>query len=469
MQLHWSEYLGGEWTTRESGGYSEVITQTVPASFTRNRVFIHVSKEYDPGDGAELGVFVHMGGEINRAFYLAGRNSAPESARYRSKPANPFSSANTTIANRYSGSGALDVSYWETVSTEPGKTPPKANRSILLDSLQAGVNYTLLPCNMDLSPLGVSEIGVQKPRRVMNNFGYGARGWRVEQHPRFLADLTGDGRADIVGFGNAGVYVALNKGDGTFRAPQLVVPNFGYGAGGWRVDRHPRFLADLTGDGRADIVGFGNAGVYVATGYYPIEAGLKEIATLIKPVFYQDNRHTFFVEPEVVERTIEEWEEWVTRTMQPELTWQVSEITVISKIPHKSPIPYPDDLWRFPIDPGSVINPVLERDWLVNPGTVMKFGDVLIGPIGQPSIEIQSESNLAVSQRLVNVNPGSNLAGGSSVALQDERLFASSGLQSIRGGLNIVGGAGFNSALQKNFTDMNRSDFGAGAPGVGRI
>ena len=41
-------------------------------------------------------------------------------------------------------------------------------------------------------------------------------------------------------------------------APQLVVRNFGYNAGGWRVDQHPRFLADTTGDGRADIVGFGN-------------------------------------------------------------------------------------------------------------------------------------------------------------------------------------------------------------------
>jgi hypothetical protein len=47
-------------------------------------------------------------------------------------------------------------------------------------------------------------------------------------------------------------------------APQLLVRNFGYNAGGWRVDQHPRFLADTTGDGRADIVGFGNAGVYVS-------------------------------------------------------------------------------------------------------------------------------------------------------------------------------------------------------------
>jgi hypothetical protein len=104
----------------------------------------------------------------------------------------------------------------------------------------------------------------QAPQLVVPNFGYDAGNWRVERHPRMLADVTGDGRADIVGFGNAGVWVALNNGNGTFQAPQLVVPNFGYDAGGWRVEHHPRFLADLTGDGRADIVGFGEAGVWAA-------------------------------------------------------------------------------------------------------------------------------------------------------------------------------------------------------------
>ena len=33
----------------------------------------------------------------------------------------------------------------------------------------------------------------------------------------------------------------------TVQAPQMVVANFGYNAGVWRVERHPRFLADLTG------------------------------------------------------------------------------------------------------------------------------------------------------------------------------------------------------------------------------
>jgi hypothetical protein len=46
--------------------------------------------------------------------------------------------------------------------------------------------------------------------------------------------------------------------------PRLAVENFGYAAGNWRVDRHPRVLADVTGDGRADVVGFGDGGVYVS-------------------------------------------------------------------------------------------------------------------------------------------------------------------------------------------------------------
>ena len=58
-----------------------------------------------------------------------------------------------------------------------------------------------------------------------------------------------------------GVFLGVFR---TFQAPQLVVGNFGYNAGGWRVENHPRLLADVTADGRADIVGFGNAGVWVS-------------------------------------------------------------------------------------------------------------------------------------------------------------------------------------------------------------
>jgi FG-GAP-like repeat len=86
--------------------------------------------------------------------------------------------------------------------------------------------------------------------------------WGPEQ-PRLVADLTGDRTADIVGFGLEGVWVSLNNGNGTFQPPNMVLSAFSFHTG-WTVERHPRFLADLTGDGRADIVGFGDAVVWTA-------------------------------------------------------------------------------------------------------------------------------------------------------------------------------------------------------------
>jgi len=115
------------------------------------------------------------------------------------------------------------------------------------------------------SALGNGDGTFQPPNVVLADFGYQAGGWRVDRHPRFVADLTGDGRADIIGFGDAGVWTALGNGDGTFQAPQLGIANYGYDQD-WRVDKHPRFIAHLTNSGFADIVGFGTDGVWTALG-----------------------------------------------------------------------------------------------------------------------------------------------------------------------------------------------------------
>jgi phospholipase C len=104
----------------------------------------------------------------------------------------------------------------------------------------------------------------QPARFVLNDLGFN-QGWRVDRHTRLLADLTGDGRADLIGFGNDGVWVALGNGDGSFQPAKFVFAEFGFNQG-WRADKHPRFLADLTGDGRADIVGLGDDGVWIALG-----------------------------------------------------------------------------------------------------------------------------------------------------------------------------------------------------------
>lgn len=133
--------------------------------------------------------------------------------------------------------------------------------------------------NKRLDIVGFGETGVwisrnnddntfQQPRMVLSDFAYAEAGggWRIDQHLRFVADIRNTGRADIVGFGNDGVSVSLNKGDGEFTRPKLVLRTFGYhaAAGGWRMDKHLRFLADINGNGLLDIVGFGDQHVLIA-------------------------------------------------------------------------------------------------------------------------------------------------------------------------------------------------------------
>jgi hypothetical protein len=67
--------------------------------------------------------------------------------------------------------------------------------------------------------------------------------------------------ADIVGFGQAGVYVSLATDNGHFASPTFELAAFAPDAGGWSSDNlYKRELADVNGDGRDDIVGFGQAG-----------------------------------------------------------------------------------------------------------------------------------------------------------------------------------------------------------------
>ncbi len=102
----------------------------------------------------------------------------------------------------------------------------------------------------------------------LNDFGQSAQGgsWTSNvSHLRTLADVNGDGRADIVGFGNAGVFVSLATGGGHFAASSLRLGAFGVAAGGWNDNNiYLRQMVDVNGDGRADIVGFASSGVQVS-------------------------------------------------------------------------------------------------------------------------------------------------------------------------------------------------------------
>src|SRR5262247_3218168 len=101
------------------------------------------------------------------------------------------------------------------------------------------------------------------PTFPLSAFGPSA-GWSSDDtYPRKVADVSGDGIADIVGFSSAGVFESLATGGGHFAAPTFELAAFGTNAGGWSSnDTYPRALADVNGDTRADIVAFSTGGVY---------------------------------------------------------------------------------------------------------------------------------------------------------------------------------------------------------------
>jgi len=92
-----------------------------------------------------------------------------------------------------------------------------------------------------------------------------------DTYSRFMADADGDGKPDIVGFAQSGVYVSINTSslvNVSFAAATLVPDSsfWGVNTGGWSSqDAYPRELANITnGDTKADIVAFAQNGVWTA-------------------------------------------------------------------------------------------------------------------------------------------------------------------------------------------------------------
>jgi hypothetical protein len=206
-------------------------------------------------------------------------------------------------------------------------------------------------------------------------------------------------------------------------------------------------------------------------------AGDAELTSLIKPIFYQDNAQTLFVEPSLEERRVEDWQNYVTETPPLDLGFGLPDrdkVAIVPEFPHDPR----DPIWNPPLGDETILPVHPSNDWLINPGTGVLLDGQLIGPKGHvdavitPAIEATTPVTTATTGvktdgQVLPVSAGGALASGATLVGAGDAL-DKAGLQPGIAALNIVGGDGFNTSLAHNLELLEGTNFGAGRPATGR-
>lgn len=88
-------------------------------------------------------------------------------------------------------------------------------------------------------------------------FTYGTDGSTQALYPRKIGDFNGDGKDDIIGFGHSLTYVGLSNGS-SFSTTGFNPSSYFTFSQGFTNSNLPRFVGDFNGDGKDDIIGFGH-------------------------------------------------------------------------------------------------------------------------------------------------------------------------------------------------------------------
>jgi hypothetical protein len=144
VQLNWSEYFQGKWTTPGSSGTSSQITARVDAKFENRNVFVHASVASE--NGAEVArihvhfpavyphpkhVTIHLFGTIefdvqppprprDFAFRVVSKHSAPQRVNGQAPSYPPHPHEGMAITH-FAGSVPLQVTYVESIETTDGR------------------------------------------------------------------------------------------------------------------------------------------------------------------------------------------------------------------------------------------------------------------------------------------------------------------------------------------------------------
>jgi hypothetical protein len=176
-----------------------------------------------------------------------------------------------------------------------------------------------------------------------------------------------------------------------------------------------------------------------------LENSLAELEALVKPVFYQDATNTFFIEPDVAERTVEQWEAWVQPTPKP----YTVDLTQAREWQKQNVRP------QYP----RAVRSSSAGDWLTDGTTLVRFDEGMIGPQGQVPLTFQAVTRPGLP---VQVNGASAIDVAEVAVLGEGLTLEQVGLVEAPGGLHVVGMGGVGTAMMNNFNRFRLNGSGAG-------
>jgi hypothetical protein len=439
VQLNWSVYFQGEWTTREAGGFTNPISVDVSNNFKSSDVFIFASQSEDGS------LLVNLHSPINSAFRMVSKNSPPEPVGCVAHQNPPYS----IIGNqptRYSGSGALTYTFVERLETEyiiqgireDSKFSllfcPSPPTSIDTDVLIKKVDFLIGKVRVLLQPicdhvgdesdvLDTLHLFVNYLRALVLSSHFTSR---VTAEWKSIKDSIQKVKDDVQDYDiyDIEAYEKARKFMQVINSIEELINS---------IDVLLRQIIDVAG------------ATAVAD---PVSA---EIRKLVNPFFYQDEQHTFFVEPTLTETTITDWEEWAISMLRHRAVCE--DLEYMRELPVKNCVPLTEPPFPEPIDPFAhfMINPKIE--WVTDPMTVLRFDDRFIGQEGGLDLKVlPAGTRVSDFGTLVNVTPDSELISGSVVVAYDERKLGAGRFPLPKGGLNVVGGGGMNSALLRSLS-----------------
>lgn len=435
IQLNWCEYFQGQWTARESGGFGNPIKVDVSNDFDSRRVFIFVSQNEDRS------LLINLGSPIRQAFRVVSKNSPPEPSVGLTSQSPPY---NVTVhgPTRYTGSGALQVTWVERLETkdEMSTTPELSTKDIIQGAVQGG-KFSLLLTTRPYTTIDQMRRLANYIKSLLSSIADSASTRDILER---LILFTESLPLRLNNFSETVIESILSDWKVIFEdILQLIADTQHLTLYDWvvlgdvtqLVKSLDALVQNLTEDAEEETIS---------------DALKTEGKKYTDKFFYQDEQHTFFVEPTLTETTVTNWDGWIMGVFQDGAVWDFGDMDTLPvqvNVP-ATRVPLPD-----PIDAVAYFKILKREDWVTDPSTVLRFDDRFIGQEGGLKLTtLPAMTSVSDFGRLVNINLGSELASGNVVVAYGEAKPGAGGPALPDTGVNVIGGGGVNSVLFQSFS-----------------